>query len=48
MEGGSEIGAVDGGVPGGFRVVEVFAFGTVELYGFYVWVVGEAGWEERL
>lgn len=48
MEGGSEVGAVDGGVSRGLRVVDVFAFAAVEFYGFGVGVVGEAHGEETV
>lgn len=46
MERGTEIGAVDGGVPGGFGVVEVFALGAVELDELGAGRVGHAGGEE--
>lgn len=46
-EGGAEVGAVDVGVPRRFRVVEVLAFGAVELDGLDVRVVRHAGREER-
>ncbi len=46
-EGGAEVGAVDVGVPRRLRVVEVLAFGAVELDGLDVRVVGHAGREER-
>lgn len=46
MEGGAEVGSVDGGVAGGFGVVDVFAFGAVEFHGFDAGEVGEAHWEE--
>ena len=45
---GAEIGAVDGGVPRGLGVVDVFAFAAVELYGLDGGEVGEAGGEERV
>lgn len=48
LEGGAEVGAVDGGVAGGFRVVEVFTFGAVELDGLDVGVVRHAHGEERV
>lgn len=48
MEGGAEIGAVDGGVAGRFRVIKIFAFATVQLYGLNIRKVGEAGGEERV
>ena len=48
LEGSTEVGAVDDGVPGGFRVVEVFAFGAVEFDGLDVGKVGHAGWEEEV
>lgn len=46
VERGAEVGAVDGGVARGLGVVEVFAFGAVELYAFLVRDVGEAHGEE--
>lgn len=46
VEGGAEVGAVDGGVAGGFGVVGVFAAGAVELDGFEVGHIGEAHGEE--
>ena len=42
----TEVGAIDVGVPGGFGVVEVFAFGAVEFDGLDVWIIGHAGGEE--
>lgn len=48
LEGGAEVGAIDDGVAGRFRVVEVFAFGAVELDGLDVGEVGHAGWEEQV
>ena len=40
---GAKICAVDGGVPGGFRVVDVFAFGAVEFDGLDPGGVGQGG-----
>lgn len=48
VEGGAEVGAVDGGVAGGFRVVDVLAFGAVHLDGFLVRDVGLTHGEERV
>lgn len=48
VEGGAEVGTVDGGVAGGFGVVDVFAFGAVELDGALVGEVGLAHGEERM
>lgn len=46
VERGAKVGAVDGGVARGFRVVEVLAAGAVELDGLEVGDVGEAHGEE--
>ena len=46
VERGAEVGAVDGGVARGLRVVHVFAFGAVEFYRFDVGVVGLPHGEE--
>lgn len=46
MEGRTEIGAIDGGVAGCFRVVDVLAFGAVHLHGFLVGDVGLTHGEE--
>jgi hypothetical protein len=40
VETAAEVGAVDTSVPGGFRVVDVFAFRAVEFYGAKGGVVG--------
>lgn len=48
LEGGAEVGAVDGGVAAGFRVVEIFAAAAVEFHRLHVGEIGHAGWEERL
>jgi hypothetical protein len=42
VERGAEVRAVDGGVTGRFRVVDVFAFDAVHLYRFLVRDVGLA------
>lgn len=42
VEGGAEIGTVDGGVAGGLGVVDVFAFGAVEFDGAHIGEVGLA------
>lgn len=41
-EGSAEVGAINVGVAGRFRVVEIFAFRAVEFDGLDVWVVGHA------
>lgn len=46
LERGAKVCAVDGGVPGGFGVVEVFALGAVELDVLGAGRVGHAGGEE--
>lgn len=46
MEGGVEVGVVDGGVVGGFGVVGVFVVGVVEFDGFEVGYIGEVYGEE--
>ena len=46
MERGAEVGAVDGGVAGGFGIVQVLAFAAVEFDGLDVREVGHAGREE--
>lgn len=48
LEGGAEVGAVDGGVSGGFRVVEVLALGAVEFDELGVGGIGHAGGEEMV
>lgn len=48
MEGGAEVGTVDGGVPRGFRIVDVFALGAVHLDGLLVGDIGLAHREERM
>lgn len=48
MEGSAEVGAIDDGVAGGFRIIEVFAACAVEFYGGGVGDVGLAHGEERL
>lgn len=48
MEGGAEVGAVDGSVSRGFRVVNVFAPRAVEFYGTQGRQVGLAHGEERV
>lgn len=47
-ERGAKVGAVDGGVPRGLGVVEVFALGAVKLYRLDGGEVGETGREERV
>ncbi len=42
VEGGAEVGAVDGGVARRFRVVDVLALGAVHLHRPLVWDVGLA------
>lgn len=46
VEGGAEVGAVDGGMARGFGVVEVLAAGAVELDGLEVGDVGETHREQ--
>lgn len=46
VEGGAEVGAVDGGMARGFGVVEVLAAGAVELDGLEVGDVGETHGEQ--
>lgn len=48
VEGGSEVGTVDGGVSGGFRVVDVLALGTVELDGAHVRKIGLTHGQKRV
>lgn len=48
VEGGAEVGTVDGGVAGGFGVVDVFAFGAVEFDGALVGEVGLAHGQEGM
>lgn len=43
LEGSAKVSAINDGVTGGFRVVEVFAFATEELDGLNVRNVGHAG-----
>lgn len=46
VEGGAEVGAIDGGVARGFGVVEILAAGAVELDGLEVGDIGEAHGEQ--
>ena len=46
VEGGAEVGAVDGGVARGLWVVDVLTFGAVHLHGFLVGDIGLAHGEE--
>lgn len=48
VEGGAEVGTVDGGVTGGLWVVEILAAGAVELDWFEVGDIGEAHGKEGM
>lgn len=48
MEGGAEVGTVDGGVAGGFGVVDVFAFRAIEFDGAHVGKIGLAHRQEGM
>lgn len=48
VEARPKVGAVDGGMAGGFGIVDVFAPGTVELDSLRIRHVGLAHWQESL
>ncbi len=48
LERGAKVGAVDGRMPRGFRIIEVFAFAAVEFDGLDVGEVGHAGRKEGM
>lgn len=48
MERSTEVGTIDRGVTGGFRVVNVFALSTIQLDCLLVWEIGLAHREERV
>lgn len=48
MEGGTKVGAIDSRVAGRLWIVDIFAFGTVELDGLHICDVGQSHGEEVL
>lgn len=48
VEGGTEVCAIDSRVTRGFRIVDIFTFGAIELHCLHIWVVGLAHRKERM